>query len=77
MANTLAYTLHSIQDSFDHCDIGVAIPQFKTCDGAQLDSVNAVIVNAIQDIVDAFCWVESASDDTHLAHQKMDWGSIQ
>ena len=70
MANTLAYTLHSIQDSFDHCDIGVAIPQFQTCDGAQLDSVNAVIVNAIQDIVDAFCWVESASDDTHLGPPK-------
>ena len=70
MANTLAYTLHSIQDSFDHCDIGVAIPQFQTCDGAQLNSVNAVIVNAIQDIVDAFCWVESASDDTHLGPPK-------
>ena len=70
MANTLAYTSHSIQDSFDHCDIGVAVPQFKTCDGAQLDSVNAVIVNAIQDIVDAFLWVESASDDTHLGPTK-------
>ena len=70
MANTLAYTLHSIQDSFDHCDIGVAIPQFQTCDGAQLDSVNAVIVNAIQDIVDAFFWVEFASDDTHLGPPK-------
>ena len=70
MANTLAYTLRSIQDSFDHCDIGVAIPQFQACDGAQLDSVNAVIVNAIQDIVDAFCWVEFASDDTHLGPPK-------
>ena len=76
MANTLAYTLHSIQDSFDHCDIGVAIPQFKTCDGAQLDSVNTVIVNAIQDIVDAFFGWRLHQTTHTWVHQKMDWGSI-
>jgi hypothetical protein len=61
MANTLGYRSHGIKDNSYHCDIGVAIPQFHTCDGTPSDSVNTVIVDVIQDIVDAFLWVESGS----------------